>query len=353
MKKLLSIAVAALLSVGLSAQVAYLLPGNISVYTDIPTESVDFDGVTYQPNAELNAATWFQQNYVAQNKGVFVTMDDLRNGLDASIQVLWIHIDRVGADLGALGFDNATIIKIRDYAKAGLNIYFSKQATMLVYNIGRIGYAPSYQANAYNNCTDAADYWTLNPVHGIDGDLTKIDHSSHAIFAGLPADMARFSWKTYALMSGNVRSDNNCFWQDLLRDESKGDTHYDNRDVQRLYDFQNDWNCEALGTWGQIGDYFGAGLVDFRTDTTWHGHIVAMGLAAYQFSRTNTYIANVQLLTSNILTYLMPASPATSLTTTASDALRTGVYTLTGERIAPAAMQHGSLYIVDGKKVLY
>lgn len=38
MKKLLSIAVAALLSVGLSAQVAYLLPGNISVYTDIPTE---------------------------------------------------------------------------------------------------------------------------------------------------------------------------------------------------------------------------------------------------------------------------------------------------------------------------
>ncbi len=353
MKKNLSIAIAAILSMGLNAQVAYLLPGNISVYTDIPTESVEFDGVTYQPNSELNAAVWFEQNYVEQNKGVFVTMEQLRNGLDTSVQTLWIHIDRIGADLGALGFDDATIIKIRDYAKAGLNIYFSKQATLLVYHIGRIGYAPSYQANGYNHCTDAADYWTLNPVYGIDGDLPRVDHSSHAVFAGLLADQARFAWKTYALMSGNVRSDNNCFWQDLYRDESKGDTHYDNRDVQRLYDFQNDWNCEALGTWGQIGDYFGAGLVDFHTDTTWQGHIVAMGLAAYQFSSTNTYIANVELLTGNILTYLTPVPPVTSLSTTAADALRSGVYTLTGERIAPEAMQHGSLYIVNGKKVLY
>ncbi len=353
MKKLLSIAIAAILSMGLNAQVAYLLPGNISVYTDIPTESVEFDGVTYQPNSELNAAVWFEQNYVEQNKGVFVTMEQLRNGLDTSVQTLWIHIDRIGADLGALGFDDATIIKIRDYAKAGLNIYFSKQATMLVYHIGRIGYAPSYQANGYNHCTDAADYWTLNPVYGIDGDLPRVDHSSHAVFAGLPVDQARFAWKTYALMSGNVRSDNNCFWQDLYRDESKGDTHYDNRDVQRLYDFQNDWNCEALGTWGQIGDYFGAGLVDFHTDTTWQGHIVAMGLAAYQFSSTNIYIANVELLTGNILTYLTPVPPVTSLSTTAADALRSGVYTLTGERIAPEAMQHGSLYIVNGQKVLY
>ncbi len=353
MKKCFSFIAFALLSLGLSAQVAYLLPGNISVYTDIPGESVEFDGTTYQPNAELNAAIWFQQNYVAQNKGVFVTMDQLRNGLDASIRVLWIHIDRVGADLGALGFDNATIIKIRDYAKAGLNIYFSKQATTLVYNIGRIGYAPSYQANAYVNCTDLNDYWTLNPVHGIDGDLTEVDHSSHAVFAGLPEDLSRFSWKTYALMSGNVRSDNNCFWQDLQRDESKGDTHYDNRNVQRLYDFQNDWNCEALGTWGQIGDYFGAGLVDFHTDATWQGHIVAMGLAAYQFSSTNTYIANVQLLTSNILSFLTPASPTTSLSAASAEALQSGVYTVTGERIAPAAMQHGSLYIVNGRKVLY
>ncbi len=353
MKKLLSIAIAAILSMGLNAQVAYLLPGNISVYTDIPTESVEFDGVTYQPNSELNAAVWFEQNYVEQNKGVFVTMEQLRNGLDTSVQTLWIHIDRIGADLGALGFDDATIIKIRDYAKAGLNIYFSKQATLLVYHIGRIGYAPSYQANGYNHCTDAADYWTLNPVYGIDGDLPRVDHSSHAVFAGLLADQARFAWKTYALMSGNVRSDNNCFWQDLYRDESKGDTHYDNRDVQRLYDFQNDWNCEALGTWGQIGDYFGAGLVDFHTDTTWQGHIVAMGLAAYQFSSTNTYIANVELLTGNILTYLTPVPPVTSLSTTAADALRSGAYTLTGERIAPEAMQHGSLYIVNGKKVLY
>ena len=334
----------------LHAQVAYLLPGDIGFYTDLPTESCEFDGKLYRENPELNAAVWFQNNYVAAGKGVFVTMDDLRHGLDAAIQTLWINIDRVGADLGALGFDNATIIKIRDYAKAGLNIYFSKQATMLVYNIGRIGYAPGYANGGYHQ-SDAADYWTINPVYGISDGLQKVDCSDHVIFSGMPFDMQRFAWKTYALVSGGVRTDNNCFWTDLFRDETRGEPHYDNLNTERLYDFENDWNCEALATWGQIGDYFGAGLVDFHTDATWQGHIVAMGLAAYQWGTGNTYIANVQRLTGNILRYLTPAIQ-TDLRTVSADA-ETSVYTLLGQPVAPAQMQHGRVYIVNQTKVLY
>ncbi|MDE5634535.1 MAG: hypothetical protein K2I51_07705, partial [Muribaculaceae bacterium] len=87
--------------------------------------------------------------------------------------------------------------------------------------------------------------------------------------------------------------------------------------------FERQTNSTVLGQWGHVTDYAVAGLVEFHPQTSAsralpaQGTVIANGLAAYELSPRiggNSYTANVERLTGNILRYLESKDPRGSMT---------------------------------------
>lgn len=298
MKKTIFCFVLAMLILPAQAKVGYLL--TVNSVNDFPAEN--YGGVNQQP--ERNAASWFETEYINKGKGDFITLSQMKSGIDVNTySVLWVNVDRVGlASLAATGIDNSVVSAIKNYAAAGGKLYLTKQACMLAYSMGRIGYEPWFNNGGYTNGTDV---WSINAMVGFG--YTLYDHRSHAIYTGVTEEDA-IDHYVYPMIGAVARTDNNNLWGDLMRREGAGETHYENSDPQRLLDFEGDWNCTVLGVWGHVADYCAAGLVEFNAQSG-YATIIANGLAAYQWGTSNNYIVNVKKLTANILSYLQGETP--------------------------------------------
>lgn len=315
MKKFFLFCLVAIVSVlTANAQMAYLfLESSIE---NLPVES--FNDVDQKP--EQNAANWFKATYVDNNTGVFVSVADLKAGLSESVKVLWINIDRVGLEnLAAVGIDADAIAAVKAYVEKGGQLLLTKQANMIAYNMGRIGYAPGWGNTGY---VVGGDIWTINAQLGLAPSITeKFDRRSHPIFAGLAVDNTSRSYdnegqkvffETYPLVGAVARTDNNNMWVDMFRKEPLADgeqTHYDNVNPLRLKEFEADWNCSVLAVWGHVLDYCGSGIIEFKPQAEGQGTILTNGFAAYQWGTSNDFISNVQLLTKNSLNYLLGYDP--------------------------------------------
>ena len=135
---------------------------------------------------EVAAAEWFEQNYVFQGTGAFITPDQIAS-LDPKVfTTLWIHIDRIGIGKGYenLPFDSQILGDIRNYAVNGGNLYLTKHATQLVNGIARIDdmYAPGIFSDGDGGV--GGDIWCVNPVIG-SGQPVSYNHRTHALFAGI------------------------------------------------------------------------------------------------------------------------------------------------------------------------
>lgn len=256
---------------------------------------------------EQNAANWFKTTYGTH--GTFVSLSDLATLNPATVKVLWINIDRTGlADLAAAGIDAAAVNAIGNYVKAGGNLLLTKQAARLVSATGRIDYDNNWSNVGY---ADGADTWYIKTKLG-GGTANPTDRSNHAIYKNIAMVDGQFP-----LVGAVKRSDRNNNWGDYMRKDGAGDTHYDNGNVQRLLDFESDWNCEALATWPHINDYCLPMVIDFLPDYgDFQGGMLAICLAAYQWGTGNYdadpakgYIANVQQLTQNSIEYLYGSDP--------------------------------------------
>ena len=64
-----------------------------------------------------------------------------------------------------------------------------------------------------------------------------------------------------------------------------------------------DWNCTPLCCWGQVLDFCAPLIIDWNPQTGF-SRIVTNGAAAYQWGASNTHIAYIETLTSNILNEL-------------------------------------------------
>lgn len=276
---------------------------------------------------EQNAANWFADTYGTH--GTFVSLSDLATLNPATISVLWINIDRTGlADLAAAGIDNAAVTAIGNYVKAGGNLLLTKQAARIAYLTGRIGYENNWSDAGY---ADGGDTWYIKTKLG-GGTANPTDRSTHDIYKGFAMDENG----QFPLVGPVRRSDRNNNWGDYLRKDGAGDTHYDNGNVLRLQDFENDWKCEALATWPHIQDYCLPMVINFLPNyEDFKGGMLAICLAAYQwgtdnYDATNGHIANVQKLTKNSIEYLYGSDPtkddpATAIDNTNADAKATKI----------------------------
>lgn len=268
---------------GAAAAFGYVLPYSPAAMAAYDNEeSLLPDYRTYQ---------WFYDQYVRTGKGCFINPADMA-AIPTEVEVLWIHNDHVGLAsqdyYDALGGDTFREA-LRAYLNAGHNLFLSKQATRLVGDLGRNDF-PSYNNAGYAT----RDAWRVGNEFFTGDD--RIDLSSHPVYANMETN-------TTIMAAGN-HTDNNDVWQNF----AEGTTPTDR---SRFTDYEQAHNCRILGGWGHNTDLECIGLVEYLPQADLNGTIVAMGLAAYQWSMTDDEAANpsteqqaLQTLTSNILTYL-------------------------------------------------
>lgn len=301
-----------------ASEVGYLLPA---------AESIDHMAGWYEgEQPEYNAATWFQENYIATGKGRFVTVNELPTLKAKGIKALWVNIERVNIDK-----DNGLLTAcltddgLKTYIQAGGNVLLTKQATRLAYTMGRIDYEPAFNAGEYFEHTNPGDSRSISTRMGTHNEVDEVlDMSGHRLFADM------LSWhdaKHVFLVGENCWQTNNyCSWQDFMRKEGE-ETHYDNKKIRRVQDFEADWNATVFGIQGDISDYCYSNVVEFNAiENEWAGRILTIGATGYQWGSANptAELDNVKKLTANSLSYLLDEPLADEVYT--RNGLTPGIY---------------------------
>ena len=256
----------------------------------------------YQP--EYNSAKWVYDNYVVTGKGRFIHKDEV---FPDGMKVLWVHHDRVGVNsadcYNILGGDTFRD-KLSNFVKAGGNVFLSKQATRLVKDINRATWYPRYGDGGYG---DGNDIWYMTSNFVACGNTDRHNHPIFTYMQGYTENGSEGYCKWPLLNAASMsyrRTDNNCLWDDW----SAYNISAEPTDVARLNTFESTQNCQILGGFGHTTALDAAGLIEFLPDATYAGKVIAMGLAAYQWTTVNNS-SNMQNLTKGILTYL--ATPET------------------------------------------
>ena len=326
MKRLLSLfaLLVSILSVHAEATIGYLLTES-DKYA-FPEENID--GIAQKP--EYHAAEWFEQNYIQTGKGTFISLTEVTTADLRTLKAIWVNVDRVGlSNLAAAGINNEVVAALKQYVANGGNLFVTKQANQIIYQIGRIGYAPTWESNAY---VAGNDVWHINPhlcIHPTMGG--EIDCSTHPIYTDLYTQTRSFEhngvyheYSAYPLVGEITRTNNNNMWVDMFRKDpttggqmaaKEGYTHYNNLDKRRLTDFEADWNCKVLAVWGQVLDACSPGLIIFNPTEDFKGQIISCGFAAYQWGTNNDMIANVRQLSANALAILTGEEPGKTIPT--------------------------------------
>ena len=321
--------------------IAYLLPSSI------PSLAGWYGGE--QP--EYNAAVWFRDNYVNEEKnGGFVTIDELPGLLDRGIRTLWVNIERVGITPED-GLFPAYKDKLKAYIQAGGNVLLTKQATYLTYTMGRIGYAPAFNSSADYTTEDRGQLRSMQTVMGLSECVAADDHldmSAHRIFSNM---LSYWDTKSMFFVSPECKKTYDyCSWTDYFR-AGEEDTHYDNCLIQRLRDFENDWHATVLAGRGGIGDYCLPDIIEFNATEEWAGRILTIGSAAYQWGTSNNSVErqNLATLTANCLDYLADKPVEEKVYTRDVTANRYGTicfeYAVAGDKIEGAEMYE--IYSLD------
>ncbi len=286
-----------------AAEVGYLLPAAESIDHLKFTADENYQG--QQP--EYNAAKWFEDNYItcANPKGRFVTVDELPTLFAKGIKALWVNIERVNID-NADGLLTACLTDdgLKTYIQAGGNVLLTKQATYLAYTMDRIGYAPEFNAGGYETDNFGAQR-SISTRMGTHNEVDEaLDMSNHRLYA----DMLSWTDSKNVYLVGETckKTYNYCSWQDFMRKEGE-EAHYNNKKIQRVRDFEADWNATVFGIRGDIVDYCLSNIIEFNATGNWLGRILTIGSAAYQWGSENptAELDNVKKLTANSLSYLL------------------------------------------------
>ena len=250
---------------------------------------------------ESAAADWFKRTYVDAGKGVILTPATI-DDLDIESQsACWVMCDRIGI---GKGWDKlpgglastATIEALKAFTADGGNLLLTNHATQLTVALGRIAeaYAPGIFGDGEGGQNN--DIWGVHPIIGnVEGQI--YDHSHHDIYWGMTYEPGLYAG-IYCFEGAGVKGDHNCMW------DLNAYGLAPNPNVVKTW--EETTNSTVLGTWNHVVDYCCAGIVDFDPTTTFAGRILAVGLAAYEWSIGNANEKQDQLekFTANCLKYV-------------------------------------------------
>lgn len=273
-----------------SKKVAFL-----SSYSDLATLQANGD------DDEAAAANWLVNTY----GGTFlstasVTSIDVLDAYDA----IWVAIDRVGLQQGSANLPaeyTALFDILEDYSKNGGNLLLTNHATSIVAGIGRTTRQPGIFGSGAG--AENADVFAMNVIIGSGSQPYYADHRTHEFFDGITFEegISGTHCEVLPFLASGYKEDHNCMW-DL---NSFGYTVLEGSNTVAMYEQEAD--CEVLGTWQHVGDFCCAGMVDFHAQENGYGRIVCVGVAAYEWHQnveSNSYQANIEKMTENILNEL-------------------------------------------------
>ena len=251
---------------------------------------------------EKSAVAWFQQNYVAQGKGILITPSTIDQLDIEQNPMCWVMCDRIGIQLGWENLpgnlaSSQVVNALKTYAADGGNLLLTNHATQLTVAVGRI--ADNYKPGIFGSGEGGQnnDVWGSQPIIGnAEGQI--YDHSGHDIYWGMNFTSGFYERSIYCFEGAGVKGDHNCMW-DL---NSYGLAPEPNV-VKAWEDLTN---STVLGTWNHVVDYCCAGIVDFAPTTTYPARILAVGLAAYEWNigTENNYQDQLEKFTANCISYL-------------------------------------------------
>ena len=315
---------------------------------------------------EKAAAQWFKDAYTG---GTVIAPGETAKIDATKLNVIWIHIDRCAAGQGNMPAefaDGATVAALKKYVADGGTLLLTKQATQLLDKVGRIDakFAPNIYSDGDGG--KGTDNWNLNAQIGWwnsgnnadnkEADATQYyDHRTHAIYANLlHGEPSGQPWDVYPMEgTGNGtemwREDHNCMW-DL------NGFQYTAEGKNTVEKFQNENNCEVLGTWGHVQDYAVAGVIEFKPTTDVKGTIIANGLACCEWSPregVNAFEGNLKALTDNCISYLKKKGVAAGVNqvfAAAGEDAPAVYYTLQGVRVSADELAAGVYVKVKGSE---
>lgn len=261
------------------------------------------------------AADWFFANY-ADDVAKYVSFQDIKNGtVDLSqYKVLWFYYDRNDAfQLPADSQDPDVLNAIKNWYKAGGNLYLAGYANQYLWDLGRIT-DQYFRVIGGGGGFENGDTWTIN---------TKIaktyDQSVHPIYAGIPMNNVD-GRKEFPVLGPGWREDHNYviekipeYMVDVLGvpiDPTVG--FNENPNVYNAFTSRN--NAEWLGTWGGINDYFMTGIMELKPNSEFQGTAIFQGIGGIEYNQNNqgainpeglnVHQGNVDRLTKNTISYL-------------------------------------------------
>lgn len=260
----------------------------------------DVDDLT--DDDEIAAASWFVNNYP---EGNVITVADIATGavdLD-DYKVLWLHRDRTGDDASVPAeiIEDDVLTPLTNYLKDGGNMLLSIHATQFLPYFGRIDEDRAPGIIGTGTGSEGTDIWYVNANIGAAYSEASYDHADHAIFNGLEESTTAYTThNAFPFIGPGIREDHNSMWD--LNSYSYA-TEYDNT----ILSFEAENEASVLATWGQVTDYCCAGIVEFDPSGEYFGRCIAVGLAAYEWNQnsgTNEYQDNIELFTTNCISYL-------------------------------------------------
>lgn len=277
----------------------------VSPYDYLPMETAG-DAVNTEVSPERRAYRWLHIEYNAGRPVHVLTPADVLEGrlTTDGVTTLWINIDRAGLPLSTFDswFRPEVCDSLRAFVQRGGNLLLTKQATRLASAIGRAAWWPSCYGDGGYQDAPANDRWNVT----IDF-CTGGNHDNHPLYRYVtgkydPEGVGRPT--AFPLCTGNGiyrRTDNNSLWADWY---IYGLGHLGGCDYARRAGIEQAMYCRVLGGWGHTRGMDAAGIIEFYPHHEWHGTVLCIGLAAYQWGPQNTSESNVKNLTRGALDYL-------------------------------------------------
>jgi hypothetical protein len=279
-------------TVYLPFKVGATMVGYVGVYADSTTL------LTTGDDDEVAAAQWLFSTYSGKSR--YISLNQVKNGtVDLSqYRVIWWNYDiTTGKDLPAIATDATVVSKMTQYYKNGGGLLLNQYAVQYFWTLGRVS-KNYFMGFDTGTGFDNPDTWGI----GVNI-FKKHNYSSHPLFTGIAMTTQPDGRVTFPVIGPGWKENHNAvivripeFYGGLPNDDGRAFTY-----------FSTDNNAEWLGQWDGIGDYYMAGIVEFKPQNDFLGSGIYIGIGGiewHQNSGTNLYQANIQKLYKNAIDYL-------------------------------------------------
>jgi hypothetical protein len=309
----------------------------VGVYDDMSDLQLDDEDL-------YDAAVWFTQTY----GGEYLPVSQITPAKLNEYAALWIYYDNdyLAAAPSEITDDPTVLDALTAYYKGGGNLLLCTYGNYLLKDLGRVSDYPSMTGTGTGRENgDGTGTMGLTAAYGtmmVNGGI--FDRSNDPIYAGLTSitvtkDDGR-EYPYFPTIDGGWFEDHNCFWNmaEGVEDLGAGNAVF-------LTSCEELWGITALGTWGQVQDYFGACVARWHPKGDYQGTAITIGMGSYEWhannaSMPNTYLPNIQRMTKNALDEL--AGVSTSINNVklnnAAISINNGILKIGGESVVSAGI---------------